>query len=80
MTEFDYATKAGLYHQLRMGRSAPMSFRRFETSAEAIKYAVEELSPVMFHGAVLETEDDRFESKQIRLLYENAAFPLERRG
>ncbi len=80
MAEFDYTAGAGLFHQLRMGRSAPMSFRRFATSAEAIKFAVEELTPVMFHGAILETEDDRFGSTQIRLLYENAAFPLERRG
>ena len=57
-----------------------MSFRRFETSAEAIKYAVEELPPVMFNGAILETEEDRYVSTQIRSLYEDAAFPLQRRG
>lgn len=80
MDAFDYAAGAGLFHPLRVGRLAPISFRRFETSAAAIKFAVEELTPVMFHGAILETGDDRFGSTQIRMLYDDAAFPLERRG
>jgi hypothetical protein len=80
MDAFDYAAGAGLVLPLRVGRSAPISFRRFETSAAAIKFAVEELTPVMFRGAILETGDDRFGSAQIRMLYDDAAFPLERRG
>lgn len=75
---FDYTVPAQLYYPVRAGKWAPLSFDRFETSAEAIKYAVEQLTPVMLHGAVLEIEEDRFGSGDIRQLYEAQSFPLDR--
>jgi hypothetical protein len=79
MQMFDYSAPAELFHALRAGKGAPLGFHRFETSAEAIKYAVEELSPGVLHGAILEVAEQRFSGQDIRGLYDHKAFPLHRR-
>ena len=79
MDMFDYAAPAELFHPIGLGNRAPLSFRRFTTSAEAIKFAIEALSPTAFRGAVLEIGEDRFDSALIRKLYDSASFPLGRR-
>ena len=56
------------------------AYRRFDTAAEAIRFAIEELPPPLLVGAYLQVEDERFDSDQIRELYRNAAYPLERLG
>jgi len=55
-----------------------MSYRRFPTSAEAIKYAVETLENVALLSAALVVGEDRFEGAEIRALYEGKQFPLGR--
>jgi hypothetical protein len=80
MDVFDYTAPAELFHPIRLGNRAPLSFRRFATSAEAIKFAIEQLSPAAFHGAVLEIEESRFDGALIRELYESGSFPLGRRS
>ena len=78
MDSFDYNAPAELFH-LRGHRSkGPMDYRRFDTAAQAIRFAIEELPAPMLLGAYLQVEDNRFDSGQIRALYENAAYPLAR--
>jgi hypothetical protein len=79
MEMFDHTAPAELFHALRAGRGAPLGFHRFETSAEGIKYAVEELSSVILYGAILEVAEQRFSGHHIRELYNDKAFPLHRR-
>ena len=55
-----------------------MSYRRFPTAAEAIKYAVETLENVAVLSAALVVGEDRFEGAEIRALYEGKQFPLSR--
>ena len=66
----------------RLGREAMPDVRagrrRFDTAAEAIRFAIEELPPPLLVGAYLQVEDERFDSDQIRELYQSAAYPLER--
>lgn len=79
MAQFDFTQPAELFHPLRKGRHSPLAFHRFDTSAEAVKFAVEELTAVMFLGAVLEVaEGERFDSTLIQALYDCVAFPLGR--
>jgi hypothetical protein len=74
---FDYDAPADFFPaRSRKGRS--VSYRRFDRAAEAIRFAVEELQPTMLVGAYLQVEDERFDSDQIRELYQSAAYPLER--
>jgi hypothetical protein len=79
MDSFDYNAFAELFPTLgRSGSRRPMSCRRFDTAALAIRFAIEKLPAAMLLGAYLQVEDDRFDSEQIRALYENAAYPLAR--
>lgn len=64
----------------RRHRNAPLTYKRFERAAEAVRYALEEVPPDQLVGAFLEVEDDRFDSKGIRALYESDEYPLPRRA
>ena len=76
MGSFDYNAPAELFHTRGQRSKGPVDYRRFDTAAQAIRFAIEELSAPMLLGAYLQVEDDRFDSEQIRALYENAAYPL----
>ena len=80
MSRFDYTAPAELYFGRARGsaRGSPMRYRRFPTSAEAIKYAVEALETVGLLSAALVVGDDRFEGAEIRALYDEKRFPLSR--
>jgi len=79
MSSFDYNALAELFPaKVRTGRR--LHYRRFDTAAEAIRFAIEELPAPLLAGAYLQVEDERFGSEGIRELYESAAYPLERAG
>jgi len=58
----------------------PMGYKRFDSAAEAIRFAIEELPPELLRGACLEIEENRFDGSAIRQLYESEAYPLKRHG
>jgi hypothetical protein len=70
---------AGKARARSMHRNA-MTYRRFATGAEAIRFAVEELPPAGLAASVLEIDATRFEAGAIRDLYESVAYPLARRA
>lgn len=75
---FDFGASAELYPG-RSGKSRrPLSYRRFDTAAEAVRYAIEELPAPLLLGTYLEVQDQRFDSADIRALYERAEYPLRR--
>jgi hypothetical protein len=79
MDSFDYNAPAELFPTRgRRGSRRPMSYRRFDTAALAIRFAIEELPAAMLLGTYLQVEDDRFDSEQIQALYDSAAYPLAR--
>lgn len=78
---FDFSEPAELYGGRTVGgRGASISYRRFETAADAIRYAVEELSGALGRASVLEVGGNRFGHMEIRRLYDSSAYPLPRRG
>jgi sorbitol-specific phosphotransferase system component IIC len=79
MESFDYKAPAELFAYLRGAtRSTALKYRRFDTSAEAIQFAIEQLSPDILRGSVIEVLDLRLEARQIRELYQSIDFPLQR--
>lgn len=79
MSEFNYMTEAGLFAGKKQRGSSSPRYRRFETAAEALRFAIEDMPGLQLRGSVLEVEDARFDDTQIRMLYEAPGYPLERK-
>src|SRR5471032_1215960 len=80
MAAFSYKTSAELFPAaIRKKKRAGFAYRRFDTAAEAVRFAIEELPADSLNGAYLQVEEARFDQNGIRTLYDAEAFPLERR-
>lgn len=77
MTGFDYSAPAEVF--MTHARRHPISYRRFATAAEAIRFAMEEVPAPLLVGAVLEVMEERFDHQGIRQLYDQDGYPFERR-
>jgi hypothetical protein len=76
MMTFDYAASAELFMPKRKrGARQQLSYRRFATATEAIRFAVEELPTVRTLGAWMQVGEERFNSGDIQRLYESANYP-----
>jgi hypothetical protein len=78
LSGFDYNAPAELFpSRSKKGRSA-VAYKRFDTAAEAVRFAVEDVPAPALLGAYLEVDEARFGLQEIYCLYENAAYPLKR--
>jgi hypothetical protein len=79
MASFDYGSAAELF-PVKSGRSSKaIGYMRFAHAADAIRYAIEELSPRRLLGTHPEVDEERFDGTAIRQLYQGANYPLVRR-
>jgi hypothetical protein len=76
----DYGMDAELYSMKAGGfRRQSLDYKRFACAAEAIKFAIEDLAPQILAGTYLEVDGWRYQSAEIRRLYDSADYPLARR-
>ncbi|WP_034857893.1 hypothetical protein [Sinorhizobium sojae] len=80
MQTFDYTAGAGLYPCKTVRRTSRLRYKRFESAAEALRFAIEEMPVSMLRGSVLEVDEERYDGQQMRRLYEAEAYPLPRRA
>lgn len=74
---FDYAAPAEMFMmRSRNARKSSGAYRRFNTAAEAIQFAVEQVQAAALLGAVMEVEEERYDHRGIRELYRRDAYPL----
>lgn len=74
----DYNSSAELFPGRSLKGTGQVKYKRFDTAAEAVRFAVEEMPAPALLGAYLQVDEARFGSQEIRFLYESAAYPLTR--
>ena len=78
---FDYSTEAELFSAMKQKcRRSPLAYKRFARAADAIRFAIEELPSQLLIGTYLEVDEERYQGKDIRRLYESVDYPLTRRA
>ena len=76
---FDYSAEAELFStKPRNSRRQPLGYKRFGRAADAIRFAIEDLPPELLTGTYLQVDEVRYESTQIRRLYDSVDYPLAR--
>jgi hypothetical protein len=76
MTSFDYNAPADLFPARSRSGHRPVGYRRFNTAAEAIRFAIEQMPSEFLDGTVMESGDERADGFRIKSLYESKDYPL----
>jgi hypothetical protein len=75
---FDYNAPAEVFAGRSMRGPRPMRYQRFDTGAEALRFAIEVLPRANLLGAILEADERRYWHAEIRKLYDAPGYPLPR--
>ena len=59
-------------------RPTGLTYQRFDTAAEAIRFAIEDLPSAAFTSCMLEASGERFGARELRALYASARYPFQR--
>jgi hypothetical protein len=79
MTNFNYEMPGEFYSRKKQGmRPTGLTYQRFDTVAEAIRFAMEDLPSEAFASCMLEAAGERFGARELKELYASPRYPLER--
>jgi hypothetical protein len=80
MDRFDFEAPAELFPSRNRKVMSKVKYRRFDSAADAIRFAVEELPEPLLLGAYIEIDEKRYGHQQIRALYASETFPHKKRA
>jgi hypothetical protein len=78
MNVFDYSAPAELFRHSALGTGVTL-YRRFNTAADALGFAIEELGDLDRHLVTVEVDEVRLDQRAIRALYDAVEYPLTRK-
>jgi hypothetical protein len=78
MRNFNFSRSAELFPAAVRNKRRAFAYRRFDTAADAVRFAIEELPADSLNGAYLQVGEARFDKNGIRGLYDSEEFPLPR--
>lgn len=79
MQKFDYGAPAELFPSRNRKVASKVKYRRFDSAAAAIRFAMEELPEPQLLGACIEIDERRFGHQEIRALYDSDDYPLQKK-
>lgn len=80
MSRFDYSAPGELFCSRSISMRSRVTYKRFESAAKAIKFAIEELPGDILRSATLEVSEVRLRGDEIRQLYQHPDYPLARKA
>lgn len=80
MSRFDYDAPAELFTGRSTRGARPMRYHRFDSGAEAVRFAIETLTNEQLLAAVLKINETRYRHVEIRTFYDAPAYPLARKN
>ena len=80
MADFDYQAPAQLFITTGTWRNAPIKHHRFASAALAIQFVMEGSNTAPLRGTIMETDEERYELKDIEQLYAAPGYPLGRKS
>ena len=75
----NYNALGEIFSTQSISRRSRVTYRRFDTAALAIQFAVEELPADTLRSATLAVSEHRFAHAPIQELYSSPSYPLKRR-
>lgn len=78
-TPINWEISSELYSGLSRFYPQNSKYLRFPSTAEAVRFAIEEMSPAALIGVSIESGDERYEGEAISALYNAADYPLSRK-
>ena len=79
MTHFDFSAPADLYLGSDRQTAAAQGPRAFRTTAQALRFALEEAAPVSLKGASLQIGQVSYSNADMAGLYRSADYPFPRK-
>lgn len=77
---FDFGAPGELFCARGLGYQPRLTYKRFDSAAKAIQFAMEVLPSKDLRAATLEVAEIRMRGEEIRLLYQSAGYPLVRKA
>jgi Arc/MetJ-type ribon-helix-helix transcriptional regulator len=75
MDKFNFDAPAELFPSRNNKIAKKLKYRRFNSAAEAIRFAVEDMPEQLLLGTTIEIDEKRLGHQDIRALYERPDFP-----